>query len=502
MNTLCVLKTRKNCDWPVSYVRLYFNELDPPTTTGSLSRMKNLFRLKSLVRLSLVKRLTSQSLALMVLLFILLWPLASFAEVVYICAPAVPITTGPWPLDIDANGVPDLTLAVAGQDITLLPASGNSVLANNFSYYTNISNYPQPVLVGQPDEVAALVKGEIVSFFNPTKPFWRERLQIDSQPLLLPMAYLPIGAGSSATNYFALKIRAGSDWILAWVRVRLTAAPDATCALDWGYDQSSTPLLVDDIIVGARPTPATIRAVKKACAFPLVGERGIDLDGDGTTDLFLSELALTTLADSGITTNGNPIGGQSISLSASVTMNGRNEILRDSQFAWIFQNGDAVAEFRPAGTYWEGDSALLASTMLSANTGWTGHLAEQGDGYLGVRVYRDHAYYYGWLHAQLPASTLAVNEPGILDWAIETRPDVPIAAGVSGVAGAAVLSPPVLVGGQTLVDVSGLSQSTVILTVSEDLLHWAPLVTNTVPFKCIFSTGSGKTRYFQATVEN
>ncbi len=193
---------------------------------------------------------------LLILSLSLIVPHLGAAELLYFCTQSHPVTSGPWPIDVDVDGTPDLEVAVVGQNLTVLPAIGNSVLATNRSYYTNIASFPTPVLVGFPDEVAALTGGTVVAFSNPSSPFWRERRESDGPPLTLPVTFPATGSAPIATNYFAVKIRRETDWILAWVRVRLSAGNAATCALDWGYDTRSVPLRINEMVVGARPVPA------------------------------------------------------------------------------------------------------------------------------------------------------------------------------------------------------------------------------------------------------
>jgi hypothetical protein len=444
---------------------------------------------------------------LLALLLSLVAPRVNSAEIVYFCAPARLVTSSPWSVDINVDGTPDVDVAVAGSNITILPAVGNSVLATNRSYYTNIPPLNEPVMVAFPDEVAPLTRGTVVPFFNPSSPFWRERRADNSQPLTLAMSFPTEGSSPTATNYFALKLRRGSDWIMAWARVRLTSGNEATCALDWGYDARQTPRVADEIVIGSRPSRATIRSVDKVVGIPPFDGVDVDLDADGTTDVSFGGVALTTDGGGVIIgggTNGDIFPPSSSVLSYGLTMAGQNEVLRDNQSTWILPSGGGIADFVPPATFWAGGGAGLVSTSMGTNNIWIGHLAEVTNGYVGVRISKDSNFFYGWIHLQLSSPTLDGGfGPSILGWAVETRPQVPIVAEARGMDGDAILSPPRLVGNLSVISVSGLSPSNIILSSSQDLIHWTPHITNSLPFNFVYPLSTPENaRYFRATLGN
>ncbi|HEY5505332.1 MAG TPA: hypothetical protein VIK28_09250, partial [Sedimentisphaerales bacterium] len=307
------------------------------------------------VALAAMHHLPRRSVFLLILLLNLTVPRINSAEVLYFCSLPRPSTSGPWSIDVDVNGTPDLDVAVAGQNITILPAIGNSVLATNRSYYTNIPPLQEPVMVAIPNEVASLASGTAVSFFNLSNPFWREFREGNEQPLTLPMAFPSQGSAPTATNYFAIKVRRGAKLILAWVRVRLTSGNEATCALDWGYDTRQTPRLVDEILIGSRPSPATILSMEKVVGIPFFDETRIDLDADGAPDVSFGGVAFApfgvgVLIGGGTIPTNLPYSG---TLSYGLTMAGQNEVLRDNQQnALILPSGGGIADFVPPGTFW------------------------------------------------------------------------------------------------------------------------------------------------------
>ena len=458
------------------------------------------------VALAAMHHLPRRSVFLLILLLNLTVPRINSTEVLYFCSLPHPSTSGPWSIDVDVNGTPDLDVAVAGQNITILPAIGNSVLATNRSYYTNIPPLQEPVMVAVPNEVASLASGTAVSFFNLSNPFWREFREGNEQPLTLPMAFPSQGSAPTATNYFAIKVRRGAKLILAWVRVRLTSGNEATCALDWGYDTRQTPRLVDEIVIGSRPAPATILSMEKVIDLPLFDEALIDLDADGAPDVSFGGWAFSTFGGVELISGGTiptiwpptiwppTIPPSSGTLSYGLGMAGQNEVLRDNRRnALILPSGGGIADFVPPGTFWAGDSAGLVSRGLGTNSMWVGPLAEVTNGYVGVRIYKDNDFYYGWIHLRLG--------PSILGWAMESRPQVPIIAGARGVGGEVVLTPPTLVANLAVVNVSGLSRSNIILSSSQDLFHWTPLITNSVPFNFVYPVSTPENaRYFRAVV--
>lgn len=444
------------------------------------------------------------------ILRLILWvslavPLTSPAELLYFCSPPQPVASGPWQLDVNVDGTPDLQVAVAGQNLTVLPAINNSVLATNRSYYTNLPSSGTPVLVGFPDEVVPVATGATVSFAMPSSPFWRERTAMDNQPLNLPLTFAP--GAAAATNFFAVKVRVGNNWVLAWVRARVTAGGAATCALDWGYDTRAVPLVVNDMVIGARPVPATVRSTEKVLGIPLDDGTALDLDADGIPDVSFGGVALTTFGNGGVIIGGGTNLSSAGVLTYGLTTAGQTEVLRENSNARIFASGAGIADFVPTNTVWVSGNAGLASIGLGMiglgyTNSWTGSLAAATNGYVGLRVFKDNNFYYGWIHLQLtdPVSAGLLG-PVILGWAMESRPGVPIVAGDPGVAGEVVLIPPTLVGSLAVVDVSGLSRGNVILSSSPDLLHWTPVITNSVPFHLVYPISSPEAaRYFRAMV--
>lgn len=443
---------------------------------------------------------------LLVALVMLGGQVSALSEVRYFCSPARPAASGPWTVDIDVDGTPDLTIAFAGANITVLPTLGNSVLATNRSYYTNIPSLPDPVLVAFPDEVASLAAGDVVNFANPSRPFWRETGQGDSQPLALQMN-LPEAPGSSVAAYFAVKLRLADGWRLAWVRARLTSGPAPECAIDWACEFLRAPLLVNKIVVGSRPPSVTIHSVKKTVDFGLFSDAEIDLDGNGTGDFLVGGIALTTsggqtniiLPNGDWPTNQPP---PSVAyFSFSIAPSPRNEILRNGAGVVVFQSGAGISDFVPPGAYWSDHSALVASTGLGTNGSWHGPLGEVGSRYLGVRVWKNDQFYYGWIKAQVDMATGFLG-PVVTEWSVETRPNVPIVAGAPGAPLAPAGSVPAFAGGQTVIHVSGLNGVSTVLSASIDLAHWTPLVTNTVPFTVVLpASNSPGARFFRTEVQ-
>ncbi len=433
------------------------------------------------------------------------------AEARYFCAPPRPLEASSWQVDLDVNGSPDLEISYADGSLAVLPFLGNSLLATNRSYFTNIDTFPDPVIVAFPDEVASLASGNLISFFNPSSPFWHIGQHIDEQPILLPMPAPANEAGATVTNFFAVKLASPGGAFLAWVRIRLTSAPQAVCALDWGVESRA----IHDVVVGSRPAPSTIRSKEKALDFTLFEDFSIDVDDDGTKDISYGGSAVATsgMASSptikvifGNTNIFAPGTSRIISntiISYYLGATGEDEILRDNLGISVLQPGAGIGDFTRSGDYWAGGSVRLVSLSIGGVVVWDGPLAAATNGYMGFRLRRNDDFFYGWIRLHLNQNSLDTPfGPSIQGWAIETRPQVPIVAGASGVAGNLVLDMRVPVGNLITVNATGLTRSNVTLSSSEDLSQWMPLVTNSLPFKLVYpGYPSSKTLYFRAAVE-
>src|SRR5262249_50742514 len=75
-------------------------------------------------------------------------------------------------------------------------------------------------------------------------------------------------------------------------------------------------------------------------------------------------------------------------------------------------------------------------TILTTKPYWLGGLGFSGLGYLGVRFHAADGLHYGLVRVRLPAvypnQTLLEFSPAVMEWAYETRPNVPIQAGDTG----------------------------------------------------------------------
>jgi hypothetical protein len=111
-------------------------------------------------------------------------------------------------------------------------------------------------------------------------------------------------------------------------------------------------------------------------------------------------------------------------------------------------HGAWIGSDAPLGGSWSGPDAYagLATQWWSrsgqiigdqrAYSGWDGSLGTLGVGYLGIRVVAADGLHYCWIRVRLPSpertpeGDIIESSMVVVDWAYETRPNMPIAAGV------------------------------------------------------------------------
>lgn len=161
---------------------------------------------------------------------------------------------------------------------------------------------------------------------------------------------------------------------------------------------------------------------------PLMGaSRLLDINNDGLADfVFRSQPPLSTLDV--------PPSGSSWPFYFDAT--GTNEFLL-TDYTLALLPGALISSNAPVGAKWSaaGANALITAHWIRKNgetvsEGWNGSLGELKEGYLGVRFYAADGLHYGWILVQLPKSSagnlpLPVS-PIIVDWAFETKTNVPI----------------------------------------------------------------------------
>jgi hypothetical protein len=156
----------------------------------------------------------------------------------------------------------------------------------------------------------------------------------------------------------------------------------------------------------------------------------LDLDQDGQADFsFFGGPTLTTASfpDSmttpfyGACLNSNAVLCQGVSavlLSAGQWIGDTTP----SNAVWtVVSNGVLLASF-----YQESGGVIFTSQGFVTNApsqSWGGPLAAAGGGYLAVHFQAADGWHYGWIHAVLE------DAPTIVDWAYESQPETPIAAG-------------------------------------------------------------------------
>lgn len=103
------------------------------------------------------------------------------------------------------------------------------------------------------------------------------------------------------------------------------------------------------------------------------------------------------------------------------------QLLTTNGYAQILSAGEVIGDL----TDWSAETILLTAENfhLRANTssGWLGPFGAKGKGYLGIQFSAVDGIHYGWIQVRLPG----INElsPLVMDWAYETIPNKPIAAG-------------------------------------------------------------------------
>lgn len=163
------------------------------------------------------------------------------------------------------------------------------------------------------------------------------------------------------------------------------------------------------------------------------GSQSVDINNDGAPDfIFRSEGALATFDV--------PSSGSSASFYFDAT--GTNQFLV-SDYAFAQSFGSLISSNAPAASVWSkpGATAALAVHWQRRNRqgeseGWNGSLGKLGVGYLGVRFHTTDGLQYGWIRVRLPNPAsdpiaLALS-PNVVDWAYETKANVPIRAGAIG----------------------------------------------------------------------
>ena len=141
----------------------------------------------------------------------------------------------------------------------------------------------------------------------------------------------------------------------------------------------------------------------------------IDLDHDRSPDFSLfSSIPICTMD---VPTSG-------CSSSFYVTALGSNALLVQTNYAAVLSAGDWVGpDTSTNGVWWGGGNVTLLTWWWSpryGTSGYSGPLATLVEGYLGVRFSSADGMHYGWVH---------VRQTVVINWAYETRPDVPIRAG-------------------------------------------------------------------------
>jgi hypothetical protein len=165
----------------------------------------------------------------------------------------------------------------------------------------------------------------------------------------------------------------------------------------------------------------------------------IDFDQDGTADFsFAGGLFICT--------TDVPSSGCSASFYAGTL--GTNNLLCLGGQLVIVPFGTILGSGTSTNTAWRTvDGAVMATYFMSpryGTSGWGGPLHTPGTGFFGVRFNAGDGLHYGWVRARMsnPTTNNLEFAPVILDWAYETRVNMPIAAGALPVIG---MSPPRIV---------------------------------------------------------
>lgn len=167
---------------------------------------------------------------------------------------------------------------------------------------------------------------------------------------------------------------------------------------------------------------------------PLMGgSRSVDINHDGAADFVFRSVAP-------LSTFNVPSSGSSWPFHFDAA--GTNQFLM-SDYALVQSSGVLISSNAPSGPKWSapGASAPLTAHWLrkigeTASEGWNGSLGELKDGYLGVRFHAADGLHYGWIRVRLPKTANNTNQitlplsPIVVDWAYETRANVPIQVGV------------------------------------------------------------------------
>jgi len=146
----------------------------------------------------------------------------------------------------------------------------------------------------------------------------------------------------------------------------------------------------------------------------------LDLDADGISDF-------SFVSSSWICTQDIPTSACSAGYYVGVSPT--SELLA-SGYAQVLPFGEWIGSNAPTGATWNGSGNGAALTYFhwrrSGENSWDGPLGIQGIGYLGVRFHAADGLHYGWIRVRLDGA------PIVMEWAYETRPNTPIAAGATG----------------------------------------------------------------------
>jgi hypothetical protein len=168
------------------------------------------------------------------------------------------------------------------------------------------------------------------------------------------------------------------------------------------------------------------------------GERGVDLNGDGASDLVFWSGGMLCTADIPSSLCVWPVFVGSGVASQMIVVGSDAAVLPSG--ACIFTNPPADTDWNVPNT--GADLVTSHSSPRNGTEGWVGSLAEAGVGYLGVRFTGMNGLHYGWVRVRLPQTTFALNKhpadatpvpleltPVVVDWAYESCANTPIRAG-------------------------------------------------------------------------
>lgn len=148
---------------------------------------------------------------------------------------------------------------------------------------------------------------------------------------------------------------------------------------------------------------------------PLMPPVSLDMNDDGSADLAFS-------MQPSICTMDIPV--SMCSQSSFVSVPETSAILIADHFAANIAHGEWIGDSAPSNTTWslarDVKLAIYWFSPKDGTSGVRGPIAEQGDGYVGVRFVADDGVHYGWVY---------LKQSSIIEWAYESRPSQPIRAG-------------------------------------------------------------------------